>query len=222
MFYYTNFYVFLLLSLSTTNVVSYFYESSSIIYIAWASIAVFSLFRFYQYSGGDDDDENKKKKIFRFFCIATMAAITIATVMSWTKNPINPDVISNIIPDIIPDVKPNVNPDVIPNVNPDVIPNVNPDVIPNIIPDVFPSYVDSDETIDNSFIYDLSQYITDDMKVDTTNWDTEFDVNNIDYDHLENYSLDELRQVIDAFDNDTIPYDKDLCNMVCDYVIDHS
>lgn len=166
-----------------TNVINYFLESSSIVYIAWVGVAIYTLFKFFQYNGDDGDDgdkEKKKKMLFKFFCFSTIAAITIATVMSWTSD-------SNIS-------------------------------------EVISSNVDLNQTKDDNvgFTYDLSQYITEDMKVDKTKWDPEFDVNNIDYEHLENYTLDELRQVIDAFDNDSIPYNKDLCNMVCDYVIDNS
>lgn len=144
---------------------------------------MYTLLKFFQYSGdnGDDDENEKKKKmLFKIFCFSTIAALTIATVMSWTNN-------SNIS-------------------------------------EVISSNIDINQSNDENigFTYDLSQYITEDMKVDKTKWDPEFDVNNIDYDHLEKYSLDELRQLIDAFDNDSIPYNKDLCNMVCDYVIDHS
>lgn len=185
MLFYTNTYVFLLLSLSTTNVISYFFESSSIVYIAWFGVALYTLLKFFQYNGGDDDDDDKDKKkkmLFKFLCFSTIAALTIVTVMSWTNH-------SNIpIDEII---------------------SSNVDI----------NQIKSDDV---DFTHDLSQYITEDMKVDKIKWSPDFNVNNIDYEHLENYTLDELRQVIDAYDNDVIPYNKDLCNIVCDYVIDNS
>ena len=69
--------------------------------------------------------------------------------------------------------------------------------------------------------YDLSQFITEDMKVDKSKWDPNFDVSDIDYENLGNYSLSQLEQVIEAYEKETIPYDRYLFDILFDYVVEN-
>lgn len=187
MFFYNNIYFYFLLSASLTNIVSYFYDASSIVYIAWVSIAMYSLFKFFECNNGDDgsdDKEKKKERIFRFFCLSTVAALTAISVISWTYNQEIPieEIISSSVNnnDVSNEVKKNVN-----------------------------------------ITYDLSQFITEDMKVDRSKWDPDFDVSDIDYNNLGNYSLSQLEQVIEAYEKETIPYDRHLFDILFDYVVEN-